>query len=53
LAAYEALDKRSFQGRLLHILAEVLEGDGKKKSVKDEKSAKRKVWLARNLTGVW
>ena len=50
LAAYEALDKKSFQGRLLHILAavdrrskfEVLEGDGKKKSVKDEKNAKRK-----------
>jgi RNA recognition motif-containing protein len=50
LAAYEALDKKSFQGRLLHILAavdrkakfEVVEGDGKKKSVKDEKNAKRK-----------
>ena len=47
---YEALDKKSFQGRLLHILAavdrkakfEVLEGDGKKKSLKDEKNAKRK-----------
>ena len=50
LAAYEALDKKLFQGRLLHtILAavdrkakfEVLEGDGKK-SVKDKKNAKRK-----------
>ncbi|KAF8809936.1 hypothetical protein BYT27DRAFT_6509543 [Phlegmacium glaucopus] len=50
LAAYEALDKKSFQGRLLHILAavdrkgkfEVVEGDGRKNSVKDEKNAKRK-----------
>lgn len=50
LAAYEALDKKSFQGRLLHILAavnrkskfEVVEGDGKKQNVRDEKNAKRK-----------
>ncbi|KAF8153779.1 RNA-binding domain-containing protein [Crassisporium funariophilum] len=50
VAAYEALDRKSFQGRLLHILAavdrrgkfEVVEGDGRKKTVKDEKSAKRK-----------
>jgi len=50
LAAYEALDRRSFQGRLLHILAavdrrnksEVVEGEGQKKSLKDEKNAKRK-----------
>ncbi|KAF5322105.1 hypothetical protein D9619_001971 [Psilocybe cf. subviscida] len=50
LSAYEALDKRSFQGRLLHILAavdrkgkfEVVEGDGRKKSVRDEKATKRK-----------
>ncbi|CAA7263983.1 unnamed protein product [Cyclocybe aegerita] len=50
LAAYEALDKKSFQGRLLHILAavdrrpkvEVVEGEGRKKTVKDEKAAKRK-----------
>lgn len=50
MAAYEALDKKSFQGRLLHILAavdrkgkfEVVDGDGKKKTVKDEKAAKRK-----------
>jgi len=50
VAAYEALDKKSFQGRLLHILAavdrkgkfEVVDGDGKKKTVKDEKAAKRK-----------
>jgi multiple RNA-binding domain-containing protein 1 len=50
LAAYEALDKRSFQGRLLHILAavdrknksEVVEGEGQGKSLKNEKNAKRK-----------
>jgi len=50
LAAYEALDKRSFQGRLLHILAavdrrnklEVVEGEGPGKSLKSEKTAKRK-----------
>ncbi|KAH9476672.1 Multiple RNA-binding domain-containing protein 1 [Psilocybe cubensis] len=50
LAAYEALDKRSFQGRLLHILAavdrkgkpEVQEGEGHKKSLKEEKNQKRK-----------
>ncbi|KAF4623126.1 hypothetical protein D9613_002318 [Agrocybe pediades] len=50
LAAYEALDKKSFQGRLLHILAavdrkgkpEVVEGEGRHKSLKEEKSAKRK-----------
>ena len=50
MAAYEALDKKSFQGRLLHILGavdrkgkfEVVDGDGKKKTVKDEKAAKRK-----------
>ena len=57
LAAYEALDKKSFQGRLLHILPavdrkakfEVLEGDEKKKSVKDEKSAKRKVMAGKEF----
>ena len=56
LAAYEALDKKSFQGRLLHILAavdrkakfEVLEGDGKK-SVKDEKNAKRKAMAGKEF----
>jgi multiple RNA-binding domain-containing protein 1 len=50
LAAYETLDKTSFQGRLLHILAAVdrkskfpvEEGEGKKRSVKDEKLMKRK-----------
>ncbi|KAF9261016.1 RNA-binding domain-containing protein [Marasmius fiardii PR-910] len=47
--AYEALDKKSFQGRLVHILGAVnrkgnplIETEGKKRSVKDEKAAKRK-----------
>lgn len=50
LAAYQDLDRKSFQGRLLHILAavdrkekyQVEEGTGKKRTVKDEKNAKRK-----------
>ena len=50
LAAYEALDSNSFQGRLLHILAavdrkgkfQVEEGEGKKKTLKEERAAKRK-----------
>ncbi|KAH8101233.1 hypothetical protein BXZ70DRAFT_935079 [Cristinia sonorae] len=50
VAAYEALDKKSFQGRLLHILPavdrkgrpEVVDADGKKKTLKEEKDAKRK-----------
>ncbi|PPQ82773.1 hypothetical protein CVT25_009268 [Psilocybe cyanescens] len=50
LAAYEALDRKSFQGRLLHILAavdrkgkpEAAEGEGHKKSLKEEKNSKRK-----------
>ena len=49
VAAYVALDKKSFQGRLLHILPavdrrgkpEVVEADGKK-TLKEEKDAKRK-----------
>lgn len=49
VAAYEALDKKSFQGRLLHILPavdrrgkpEVVDADGKK-TLKDERDAKRK-----------
>ena len=57
LAAYEALDKKSFQGRLLHILAavdrkgrfEAVEGDGKKKSVKDEQHAKRKAMAGKDF----
>ncbi|KAJ3829404.1 hypothetical protein F5880DRAFT_1708842 [Lentinula raphanica] len=50
VTAYEALDKTSFQGRLVHILPAVdrkgksqfEEGGGAKKSLKDEKNAKRK-----------
>ncbi|KAJ7506616.1 hypothetical protein B0H11DRAFT_237636 [Mycena galericulata] len=50
LAAYESLDRKSFQGRLIHILAavdrrtkfEVEEGEGRKKTVKGEKNAQRK-----------
>jgi len=57
LAAYAALDKKSFQGRLLHILpamerqgkSEITEGDGKKKSLKDEHNAKRKAAAGRDF----
>ncbi|KAI0334194.1 hypothetical protein GY45DRAFT_1243119 [Cubamyces sp. BRFM 1775] len=50
LAAYEALDKTSFQGRLLHILPAVdrkgkvdeAEGEGKKRTLKQDREAKRK-----------
>ena len=47
LAAYEQLDKTSFQGRLLHILPAVdrkgkiedAEGEGKKRSLKQDRDA--------------
>ncbi|KAF8182148.1 hypothetical protein K438DRAFT_1840391 [Mycena galopus ATCC 62051] len=50
LHAYQTLDRKSFQGRLIHILAavdrkpkfEVEEGEGRKKTVKGEKNAQRK-----------
>lgn len=50
LSAYEALDKKSFQGRLLHILGAVdrkgniavEEGEGKKKSLKGERNEQKK-----------
>jgi multiple RNA-binding domain-containing protein 1 len=50
LAAFESLDRKSFQGRLIHILAavdrkpkfEIEEGEGRKKTVKNEKNAQRK-----------
>ncbi|KAJ7094410.1 hypothetical protein C8R44DRAFT_814432 [Mycena epipterygia] len=50
LAAYETLDRKSFQGRLIHILAavdrkgkfEVEEVEGRKKTVKGEKNSQRK-----------
>jgi RNA recognition motif-containing protein len=50
LSAYESLDKKSFQGRLLHILGAVDRKGGTeaedvevKKTVKGDKDAKRKV----------
>lgn len=50
LSAYDALDKCSFQGRLLHIIGAVdrkgnpaVEGEDSKKSLKSERNAKRKV----------
>lgn len=59
LSAYEALDKTSFQGRLLHILPAVdrkgklSEGEGaeggKKKSLKAEKAAQRKAGAGREF----
>ena len=56
VAAYEALDKTSFQGRLLHILGAVdrrgnadVEGEGKKKTVKGEIQAKRKAMAGKEF----
>ena len=59
VAAYEALDKTSFQGRLLHILAAVnrkgnfvveeAEGQKKKQSLKEERGAKRKAAAGREF----
>ncbi|KZT68334.1 RNA-binding domain-containing protein [Daedalea quercina L-15889] len=56
LAAYEALDKKSFQGRLLHILPAVdrkvkveVEEGGRKKSVKGEREVKRKAGAGRDF----
>ncbi|KIJ13743.1 hypothetical protein PAXINDRAFT_170284, partial [Paxillus involutus ATCC 200175] len=57
LSAYEALDKKSFQGRLLHILPavdrkgkfEVVEGGDKKQSMKDDRNAKRKATAGREF----
>lgn len=48
VTAYNALDKKSFQGRLLHILPAVdrkgktSDQSGKPKTVKEDKEAKRK-----------
>ncbi|EIN05691.1 RNA-binding domain-containing protein [Punctularia strigosozonata HHB-11173 SS5] len=55
--AYDALDKTSFQGRLLHILPaverkpppEVQDADGKKKTVKQEKAAQRKAMAGKGF----
>ncbi|KAI8992839.1 RNA-binding domain-containing protein [Trametes punicea] len=57
LAAYETLDKTSFQGRLLHILPAVdrkgketdAEGEGKKRSLKQEREAKRKAMAGKEF----
>ncbi|KAJ3532006.1 hypothetical protein NMY22_g7921 [Coprinellus aureogranulatus] len=56
VAAYEALDKSPFQGRLLHILGAVdrrgnadVEGEGKKKTVKGEIQAKRKAMAGKEF----
>lgn len=59
LATYEALDRKSFQGRLLHVLAAVdrkgkvtvEEGDekGRKKTVKDEREGKKKAMAGKEF----
>ncbi|OAX43051.1 hypothetical protein K503DRAFT_232040 [Rhizopogon vinicolor AM-OR11-026] len=57
LSVYEALDKKSFQGRLLHIIPaidrkgkfEVEDGEGKKKSLKDERNSRRKAMAGREF----
>lgn len=54
LAAYEGLDKKSFQGRLLHILPAVdrkgkPEAGDKTVSIKDECKAKRKATAGREF----
>ncbi|KAH0834129.1 hypothetical protein J3R83DRAFT_11419 [Lanmaoa asiatica] len=57
LAAYEGLDKKSFQGRLLHILPavdrkgkpEALDTGDKKVSIKDERKVKRKATSGREF----
>ncbi|KAI0350955.1 hypothetical protein OH77DRAFT_1488172 [Trametes cingulata] len=57
LAAYEALDKTSFQGRLLHILPALdrkgkeagAEGEGKKRTLKQDREAKRKAMAGKEF----
>ncbi len=57
LEAYEALDKTSFQGRLLHILPAVdrrgieadAEGEGKKKTLKQDREGKRKAMAGKEF----
>lgn len=56
LAAYETLDRKAFQGRLLHVLAAVdrkgkvrVEEREGKKSLKDEKENKRKAVAGREF----
>ena len=55
--AYKALDKKSFQGRLLHILPAVdrkgnvtiEEGAGKKMTVREDRDAKRKTMAGKDF----
>lgn len=57
LAAFEALDKTSFQGRILHILPAVdrkgkapeTEAAARKKSLKEERNSKRKAAAGREF----
>jgi multiple RNA-binding domain-containing protein 1 len=57
VTAYEALDRKSFQGRLLHILGavdrkgniQIEEGEGRKTTVKDEKHAKRRAMAGKEF----
>ncbi|KAJ8075742.1 Multiple RNA-binding domain-containing protein 1 [Marasmius tenuissimus] len=56
VGAYETLDKKSFQGRLLHILGAVdrkgnvaVEVEGKNRTVKGEKAAKRKATAGKDF----
>ncbi|KAG2133823.1 uncharacterized protein EDB93DRAFT_1173636 [Suillus bovinus] len=57
LSAHETLDKTSFQGRLLHIIPavdqkgkfEVVEGEGKKQTLKDERGSRRKAMAGRDF----
>ncbi|KAG6889270.1 hypothetical protein C0992_005794 [Termitomyces sp. T32_za158] len=61
VAAYEALDRTPFQGRLMHVLGAVDrrgapgegdgEGQGRKRTVKEEKHAKRKAAAGKEF--VW
>ncbi|KAK0186956.1 hypothetical protein F5146DRAFT_1104956 [Armillaria mellea] len=57
VSAYKTLDRKSFQGRLLHILAavdrkgayQVEEAEGKKRTLKDEKNANRKATASKDF----
>jgi len=57
LSAYKSLDKKSFQGWLIHILGavdrkggtHVEDGEGKKNTVKGEKDARRKAGAVREF----
>ncbi|KZP05093.1 RNA-binding domain-containing protein [Athelia psychrophila] len=57
VAAYRVLDRQSFQGRLLHILAavdrkgkvQIEDGEGRQKTVKEEKAGKRKAMAGKEF----